>query len=166
MPTHNADDNDDEEVGLTDVENKQKRKSDSFEASNRKRFHSGDSGYNDKVPPDDLFEEPGEDRIATPSKDVEQKNKLDLILEELKVLKAEMKNLTSSRADDKSEIEGGVQNSPEVADTLMLLENSRSMEDIEGIGFEYEAENEKVKCKLCENQNYVNKTPTNSNSSG
>ena len=40
------------------------------------------------------------------------------------------------------------------------------MEDIEGIGFEYEAENEKVKCKLCENQHYVNKTPTNSNSSG
>ena len=135
------------------------------EDKSRKRFKSGDSGFSDTATADDVFDSNCGFGEADPGDTEKECSKLDLILKELTDLKQEMKEFKSSRTVFReTELQPGVeeQNSPEVKETLMLLQVSRSMEEIQGIGFEYDEENEKVRCKLCERKpGSVPNTPTN-----
>ena len=112
--------------------------------SRKKRFDSGDSAFIDD---DSTIED-----FGPGSKDLDNDHvtKLDLILEQIKSLRSEVNDLKSVGKNNKSEdiVEPTV--TDDIKQTLMSLQCSRSMEEIEGIGFSFNEEDQKVKCVLCD----------------
>ena len=86
--------------------------------------------------------------------------KLDLILQELQEIKNQINDLKKDSQPTKSEniLSVGEDLDPEQNTSMKLLQCSRSMEDIEGIGFWYDEENHQVKCTVCVNDNNQNKS--------
>ena len=130
-------------------------------------MESGDSGFCDPTPADISLNDHNDLGSKKTNVDEAENSKVDLILEQLELFKHELRDLKKGQEDTKSTTKTSVEekNSPEVRETLMLLQSSRSMDDIEGIGFEYDEETQKVKCTLCDKQSDDN-DKTVANSSG
>ena len=125
-----------------------KRKADETEDNgNRKgRFKSGDSAFSDTS---EVF------LINNTNSETLSSDKLNLILEQLQQVKSDLKDLKEAQKKPKKDenIKSNVEDqNSDSKETLMLLLSARSMEEIEGIGFDYDEENCKVKCVLCDDK--------------
>ena len=112
----------------------------------RKKFRSGDSAFGDTPDSDHTELKPLEYNIES------QTTKLDLVLKQLQDIKLkinELKKDNLTKNTEKSSSSGDMVSDPEQESALMVLQCSRSMEDFENIGFEYDQESQKVKCTVC-----------------
>ena len=124
----------------------------------KRRHQSGDSEIND-----DKDMETDTDRAPSPKKvhieNVDQDNKIDKILSEIKALRSDLKvsakNQPSESDVNRNEIKAV---EPEESQVLNLLFHARSIEDLKRIGFKYDGEY--VICRVCDT------TPGSSGSSG
>ena len=124
---------------LTEVDSR-KRKVSEHEDPNegqRKRFESGDSAFCEN-----FVDKGGETK---------QDNKLDEILMDLKQVKKEISDLKKSKNSHEEVKESDIKEQNfSLEKVLMLLKCSRSIQELESIGFIHYKENSRVKCILCD----------------
>ena len=103
----------------------------------RKRFESGDSAFCEN-----FVDKGGETK---------QDNKLDKILMELQQVKKEISDLKKSKNSHEEVKESDIKEQNfSLEKVLMLLKCSRSIQELESIGFIHDKENSRVKCILCD----------------
>ena len=127
----------------------------------KKRIESGDSAFsepvNETVEPIDLSDSKLDLTLGKLQQQQNQFEKFETDLEDLKKIVKPHSNIsTKVHIEDDDAVS-------ENKDALMLLLSARSMVEVEGIGFEYDDEDCKLKCVLCdqstrENTDNVNAT--------
>ena len=110
----------------------------------KKRMGSGDSAFNEPAsmdPSDAKFDQ----ILYHLQKQQQQLYKFENDLENIKNTRKPLSDNDNIVTKDETKTED--------KEIIMLLVSSRSMEEIEGLGFEYDAENCKLKCVVCDSKN-------------
>ena len=111
----------------------------------KKRFKSGDSAFGDGD--DDLL---GDLSVKAADEEIES-SKFDIIIKELENMKNDLKDLKKEKRQAAAAIVSESDEPDEdLRNKMMVLQFSRSIEEIEGLGFKFDDENHKVKCVVCD----------------
>ena len=121
------------EDNLIEFETRKRKTSEDDNMPNRKRFESGDSAFSESS-----------------GGETEQGNKLNQILIELKQVKAELRDLKKVKSEEEVKESGIEVQDSGVEKVLMLLNYSRSVDELQSIGFKYDEKSSKLKCVLCD----------------
>ena len=131
----------DEEGDFAASASRKRKAIDDGNEGGRKRFESGDSAFSE------AFGVRGDEADHNcPSND-----KLTQILQELQEVKTELRELKKPKQSHE-EIKESAMDEPkaEEENALMLLNYCRSVEELSTIGFQYDEEDSKLKCVLCD----------------
>lgn len=133
------------EADITVDHSKKRKAMEDDKVGKRRRFESGDSAFSDSSC---VRSEEAEDDDQNSTKNT----KLDMILQELQQVKSELRDLKKPKKSSDEEIkESGMNEQNEGEEkVMMMLNHSRSVEELQAIGFNYDEESSKLKCVLCD----------------
>ena len=128
------------EADITVDHSKKRKAMEDDKVGKRRRFESGDSAFSDSSC---VRSEEAEDDDQNSTKNT----KLDMILQELQQVKSELRDLKKPKKSSDEEIkESGMNEQNEGEEkVMMMLNHSRSVEELQAIGFNYDEESSKLK---------------------